>query len=319
MGLLTTAKPADLTIPKLQTGNYKVWRELIIEALEGRGVWDYVEGLISKPSSGDDLRVWRQNNAVATGIIKGALSESQLGHVMGMRDAQETWDTLQRIHQRDDSSRVQSLLAEFVKFRLDTTVDEGASYLTRLQSEISTLNYESRPSDTIKTETLLAGLGPEFEPTLVGLEASGTMAFEDTVSRLKKAEARIQVQGQESQTFARFTSSRQDRSSRSGVKGVCYHCGKSGHFKRSCKKLLAEQSKGKGKSHEARIHGTSQRKHRGGKLITGRNEEQLQEDAKAWLMRPTAAGTGQKDDLWYLEIVARSSDSKMVSSASTIK
>jgi hypothetical protein len=98
MGLLTVAKPADLTISKLSTDNYKVWGELIIEALEGRGVWDYVEGLMNKPTSGDDLRIWRQNNAIATGIIKGALSESQLGHVMGIRDAQETWNTLRKIH-----------------------------------------------------------------------------------------------------------------------------------------------------------------------------------------------------------------------------
>lgn len=38
MSPLTTAKPADLTVPKLSTDNYKVWSELIIEALEGRGI-----------------------------------------------------------------------------------------------------------------------------------------------------------------------------------------------------------------------------------------------------------------------------------------
>jgi hypothetical protein len=41
---------------------------------------------------------------------------------------------------------------------MDTTIDEGASRLTRLQSEIGTLDQASKPSDTIKTETLLAGL-----------------------------------------------------------------------------------------------------------------------------------------------------------------
>jgi hypothetical protein len=246
MSPLTAAKPADLTVPKLSTDNYKVWSELIIEALEGRGVWDYVEGLITKPTSDDDdLRIWRQNNAIATGIIKGALSESQLGHVMGMRDARETWETLRKIHQTDDCSRVQSLLAEFVKFQMDTTIDEGASKLTRLQSEIGTLDSASKPSDAIKTETLLAGLGPVYESTLVALDVSSTTKFEEIVSKLRKAETRLKSQGVtlEGQNLARRTITRNTDSSdelRTG-KRVCWHCGKQGHLKRECRKLLAEQ------------------------------------------------------------------------------
>jgi gag-polypeptide of LTR copia-type len=95
---------------------------------------------------------------VATGLIKGALSETQLGHVMGIRNAKEVWDTLKKVHQTDDKARVQSLLAEFIRFRLDTTIDEGGSRLTRLQSKIGNLDSASKPSDAIKTETLLASL-----------------------------------------------------------------------------------------------------------------------------------------------------------------
>jgi hypothetical protein len=98
MGKLTAARPADLQVPKLTAINYKLWSELIIEGLEGRGVWDYTQGLIEEPSDEDQKRIWRQNNAVAVGIIKGALSESQLGHVIGIRGAKEVWDTLKKIH-----------------------------------------------------------------------------------------------------------------------------------------------------------------------------------------------------------------------------
>jgi hypothetical protein len=38
MGKLTAARPADLQVPKLTAINYKLWSELIIEGLEGRGV-----------------------------------------------------------------------------------------------------------------------------------------------------------------------------------------------------------------------------------------------------------------------------------------
>jgi gag-polypeptide of LTR copia-type len=114
---------------------------------------------------------------------------------MGMRDVKEVWDTLKKIHQRDNYARVQSLLAEFIRFRLDTTIDEGASKLSRIQSEIGMLDSASKPSDAIKTETLLAGLGPEYKATLVGLDASSTADFKETVSKLRKAEVRLKNQG----------------------------------------------------------------------------------------------------------------------------
>jgi hypothetical protein len=77
MGKLTAARPADLQVPRLSTTNYRLWSELITEALEGRGVWDYAQGAIDEPLEDEDQkRIWRQNNAVAVRIIKGALSES---------------------------------------------------------------------------------------------------------------------------------------------------------------------------------------------------------------------------------------------------
>ena len=133
MGKLIAAKPADLTVPRLSATNYKLWSELITEALEGRGVWDYAQGTVEEPSLDEDQkRIWRQNNAVAVGIIKGTLSESQIGHVMGIRNAKTVWDTLKKIHQGNNQARVQSLLVDFIKFRLDTTINEGASKLSRI-------------------------------------------------------------------------------------------------------------------------------------------------------------------------------------------
>ncbi|HEY5813547.1 MAG TPA: reverse transcriptase domain-containing protein [Terrimicrobiaceae bacterium] len=312
MGLLTVAKPADLTIPRLSADNYKVWSELIIEALEGRGVWDYVEGLITKPTSDDDLRIWRQNNAIATGIIKGALSESQLGHVMGIRDAQEAWDTLRKIHQTDDHSRVQSLLAEFVKFQLDTTIDEGASKLTRLQSEIGTLDSASKPSDAIKTETLLAGLGPAYESTLVALDASSITKFEEIVSKLRKAETRLKSQGVtlEGQNMARRTLMGNANGSDTlrTKKGVCYHCGKPGHFKRECRKLLTEQ---RTRPDEGDTEGNRREADGGHRaaVVTSRNEPGTHE--RAWAtsrqVRTVASGNkAQQTDPWYLDSAATS-------------
>jgi hypothetical protein len=79
--------------------------------------------------------------------------------------------------------------------------------LTRLQSEIGNLNSTSKPSDAIKTETLLASLGPEYEPMLAGLDASRSTAYNDVVAKLKKAEARLKT-GLQGQNLARLASTR---------------------------------------------------------------------------------------------------------------
>jgi hypothetical protein len=80
----------------------------------------------------------------------------------------------------------------------------------RLQSKIGNLDSISKSSNTIKTETLLASLRPEYEPTLAGLDASRSTAYNDVVAKLKKVEARLKIglQGLQSQNLARLISTR---------------------------------------------------------------------------------------------------------------
>ena len=137
--------------------------------------------------------MWVQNNAIASGIIKGALSESQLDHVMGIENAQEVWDTLKTIHQSDATAWV---LGEVMRYRLVTTIDVGASALTRIQNEIGNLKATWRSSEDMKIEALLASLGPEYESTVAGIDVSDTTKYEDVVAKLRKAEARLKGQGQ---------------------------------------------------------------------------------------------------------------------------
>jgi hypothetical protein len=95
----------------------------------------------------------------------------------------------------------------------------------------------------------LASLGPEYEPTLAGLDASGSTAYNDVVAKLKKAEARLKtgLQSLEGQNLARLTSTRnqgtldrktstenEERINYETKKGRCFHCGDTDHFIREC-------------------------------------------------------------------------------------
>jgi len=120
--VLTAAKPAD--IQKLSPTNYKVWSDLVIGLLDGRGVGGYTTGT-DKPRPTRDMAPEQRYRRKHT--QRDPLG-GQLGHVMGMQDAKEIWDTLKRIHQRDDSAKVRGLLAEFIRFKLGPmgTIDEAA-------------------------------------------------------------------------------------------------------------------------------------------------------------------------------------------------
>ena len=57
MATLTAARPADLQISRLTATNYKIWSELIVEALDGRGVWGYTQGLVDEPTKENESQL----------------------------------------------------------------------------------------------------------------------------------------------------------------------------------------------------------------------------------------------------------------------
>ena len=102
------------------------------------------------------------------------------------------------------------------------------------------LDSASKPSDAIKTETLLAGLGPEYKVTLVGLDSSSTTGFKEIVSRLRKAQTKLKNQGiinTHGLNEARKTFIKNDSKKK---KGACFYYGTLGYFKKEYRKLLAE-------------------------------------------------------------------------------
>ena len=118
-----------------------------------------------------------------------------------------------------------------MRYRLITTIDDGASAFTRIRNEIGNLKTTSRPSEDMKIGALLASLGPEYEFIVAGIDVSDTTKYEDVVVKLRKAEARLRGQKQsQGQNLANFTSTTTTGKKGQGrKKGSYFHCGKEGH------------------------------------------------------------------------------------------
>src|SRR5271170_3543827 len=279
-----------MNIPKLNDSNYRIWKALMSEILLAKDLKEYVDGSLTEPDEEDDKKVlkkWQQGNATASATIKGALTPGQLNHVVSTLNAKEVWDTLKTIHEANNEARVQLLLNEFIRFRIETTIDEGASRLNRIQQEISNLDAEVKPSDKIKTETLLCGLGPEYDSIQVALDSATRGTFEEVVAKLRRAESRLtnrndMMNGQDTARIAENDRNGQQKKKKTR-KGVCYGCGKPGHFKRECRAPQGDNPPGN----------------------SGQNAQLAQvdeggENAFAWTVT-TEAKQAQQDDSWCLD------------------
>jgi hypothetical protein len=81
-----------------------------------------------------------------------------------------------------------------MRYRLVTTIDDGASAFIRIQNKIKNLRITSRPNDDIKIKALLANLRPEYKFIVVRIDVSDTIKYKDVVAKLRKAEARLKGQ-----------------------------------------------------------------------------------------------------------------------------
>ena len=239
-------------LPKLTVDNYKLWSVNTKTYLEGKSLWTIVSG--ARPRAEAMLRngeeevaalpfeTWDRDDARARSIILSTMSTTQAGHIMELTTARAQWDALKQIHQSSGTQRLTTLLKHFYTCRMEPSesIDELATRLGNLQSELKMISKNDAPSDCAKVVILLNALDNEYNQVKMFLEDSDDLTMERAIGKLKDVERRLKEDNKETTTVL-FTKTRnkesksQPRNATGSKQGLqCDHCNKPGHEKAQC-------------------------------------------------------------------------------------
>jgi len=61
-------------------------------------LWRYVDGSITRPTSGSEETQWKIKDEKALALVTLSISKNELGHIQRMTTAKAAWDELTRVH-----------------------------------------------------------------------------------------------------------------------------------------------------------------------------------------------------------------------------
>ena len=170
---------------------------------------------------------------------------------MELKPASAQWNALKQIHQSVGAQRPITPLNQFHACRIgpSESIDELATRLSNLQSELKVLSKENAPTDFVKIIALLNALDDEYNQVKLFLEDSSDLTMERAIGKLKDVERRLKEDHKETTTVL-LTKTRKkksgsrprnDKNTNSYSQGLhCGHCNRSGHEKAQCWKLHPE-------------------------------------------------------------------------------
>lgn len=84
------------------------------------------------------------------------IDDTQLQHIINIKEASEQWKTLKQIHETLSQQRLSLLQLQFYSLEAGgKTIDKAVSYLNGIQGDIKIINEKEAPMDTSKKVILL--------------------------------------------------------------------------------------------------------------------------------------------------------------------
>lgn len=218
----------EFNIEKLKGAeNYHTWVFEVQNVLRLKKLGKYIS------EDGDENDDKREE---CRAILSLTVEKSLFPLIRKFETAKEIWTALKNRFEDKGLSRKIGLLRFLISIRLDGNMGEYLSSIMDTANKLSDVDFPI--SDDWLVAIILAGLGDEFKPFIMGLEAAGQELTPDEISS--------KLLDNDSMEDAPNTAlmSRKGGQKKKNVK--CFNCGKRGHTKAECRAEKIEKSKGTG-------------------------------------------------------------------------
>jgi hypothetical protein len=233
-----------MAVVPLNGSNYPTWKVQCRMALMKDGLWSIVEGT-EEPPAADNAELTakfaaRRDRALA--IIVLAVDPLLLYLLGDPDDPVTVWNKLSSQFQKKSWANKLELRKKLYSLRLKEgdSVQEHIRKMTVLFEELAVVGDAISEEDRVVH--LLASLPESFNMLVTALEANSTVPdLEVVIDRLLHEEKKLQVKEPNPSKALPLISTPKKIPK-------CFHCGKPGHFKRDCRKLIVGKERAKDKS-----------------------------------------------------------------------
>lgn len=174
-----------------------------------------------------------------------SIEESLYVHIQGHTTAIGVWTALKQLFDDKGLTRKITLLRHLITVRRDEC-NSMTEYILEISSTANKLiGIGFAITDEWIGAIMLAGLGEEYRPLILGLESSGVALTTDSI-KTKLLDVDRSYQGESSSALLSYPKAGASGGKKSDKKKFgfkCYNCGKVGHKRSKCKSKPKAQSK----------------------------------------------------------------------------
>ncbi|KAM0036814.1 putative RNA-directed DNA polymerase [Helianthus debilis subsp. tardiflorus] len=249
---------------KLCSTNYLIRKSQLEPVLSLQGLFDYVDGSSSypttevlvdqKPAANPEYASWVAGDKRAIIILQASLFEEAATEIIGLSTAREIWSTLEHAYSNSSIKRIQTLRDQLRGLsKGNLSVSDFGRRFKAISDQLSAIGHPVDEPD--KLHWFLRGLGLAYESFSTAIRASKpTPTFRDLLAQAENHELFIQSLYGSTSPIVAFNA-RVDRTqfnnhgcgarSPRGGRGHgrrpphCQLCRKDGHFANNCPQLAS--------------------------------------------------------------------------------